>query len=235
MTNRPPAHPRQWRPLIFSLLALVVPFLLFLIVALVIVSIDPTLGNVVLKIFSNYGALAVLAVLQLLALNAVRRRCRWTWADVGFQRFGPRQRELLWQIPLYLAVIYGVGQLTSRGLPAAFFSPEVMKKAALTKGYLLLFLPAITIFCYGFFQNFLRARWGAVVAVLTLPLLDLALSLKQFAPLALAIRLPLALEVFVGALCLTLLQERQRNLWAPLLALFINTLLSMAILLKEHL
>ncbi len=126
-------------------------------------------------------------------------------------------------------------RLIAQWLPAVFFSPEVMKQAARTKSYLLLFLPAITIFCYGFFQNFLRARWGAVVAVLTLPLLDLALSLKQFAPLALAIRLPLALEVFVGALCLTLLQERQRNLWAPLLALFINTLLSMAILLKEHL
>ena len=34
---------------------------------------------------------------------------------------------------------------------------------------------------------------------------------------------------------MTLLQERQRNLWAPLLALFINTLLSLAILLKGHL
>ncbi len=235
MTNQTPADPRQWRPLIFSLLALVGPFLLFLIVALVIASGDPTPRNMVLKIFSNYGALAVLAVLQLLALNAVRSSSGWSWADVGFKRFGPRQRELLWQIPLYLAVIYGVGQLTSRELPAVFFSPEVMKKAALTKRYLLLFLPAITIFCYGFFQNFLRARWGAVVAILTLPLLHFALSLKQFAPLALDIRLPLALEVFIGTLCMTLLQERQRNLWAPLLALFINTLLNMAILLKGHL
>ena len=41
MTNRPPADPRQWRPLIFSLLALVVPFLLFVIVALAIASGDP--------------------------------------------------------------------------------------------------------------------------------------------------------------------------------------------------
>ena len=90
MTNRPPADPRQWRPLIFSLLALVVPFLLFLIVVLVIASGDPTPGNMVLKIFSNYGALAVLAVLQLLALNAVRRSSGWSWADVGFKRFGPR-------------------------------------------------------------------------------------------------------------------------------------------------
>ena len=235
MTNRPPAEPRQWRPVIYSLLALVLPFLLLLIVAVAIAVISPALKDSMEKIITNYWALLALCFLQLLALDSVRRRCRWTWADVGFKRFGPRQRELLWQIPLYLAVIYGVGQLTSRELPAAFFSPEVMKKAALTKGYLLLFLPAITIFCYGFFQNFLRARWGAVVAVLTLPLLDLALSLKQFAPLALDIRLLLALEVFIGALCMTLLQERQRNLWAPLLALFINTLLSMLILLKEHL
>ena len=235
MTNQTPAHPRQWRPLIFSLLALIVPFLLFIIVTVVIASGDPTPGNRVLKIFSNYGALAVLAVLQLLALNAVRRSSGWSWAEVGFRSSSPHQRELLWQIPLYLAINYGIDRLIAQWLPAVFFSPEVMKKAALTKRYLLLFLPAITIFCYGFFQNFLRARWGAVVAILTLPLLHFALSLKQFAPLALDIRLLLALEVFIGTLCMTLLQERQRNLWAPLLALFINTLLNMAILLKGHL
>ena len=223
-----PAEPRQWRPVIYSLLALVLPFLLLLIVAVAIAVISPALKDSMEKIITNYWALLALCFLQLLALDSVRRRCRWTWADVGFKRFGPRQRELLWQIPLYLAVIYGVGQLTSRELPAELTGPEAKKMVVHFMVYVLPFILPLTIFCYGFFQNFLRARWGSAVAVLTLPLLYLAFSLKQYDQLSSADLLISALVVFIGNLCITLLQERQRNLWAPLLAMLANTLLTIA-------
>lgn len=153
-----PADPRQWRPMIYSLLALVLPFLLLLIVAVAIAVINPAHKDEVEKLITNNWTLITLAALQLLALDSVRRRCRWTWADVGFKRFGPRQRELLWQIPLYLAVIYGVGQLTSRWLPAELNGPEAKKMAAYFTLYVLPFILPMVIFCYGFFQNFLRAR-----------------------------------------------------------------------------
>lgn len=65
--------------------------------------------------------------------------------------------------------------------------------------------------------------------MLTLPLLYLAFNLKQYDQLSSAARLTSALVVFIGNLCITLLQERQRNLWAPLLAMLTNNLLTIAL------
>ena len=71
--------------MIYSLLALVLPFLLLLIIAVAVIS--PANKDEVEKTITNNWTLITLAALQLLALDSVRRRCRWTWADVGFNRF----------------------------------------------------------------------------------------------------------------------------------------------------
>ena len=155
---------------------------------------------------------------QLLFLDWARRLCGWRWAEVGFNRFRLRPRELGRHLLIYLLVAIGLAYLFT-GLPAMVSRslPELLH----------LFLLAVAalnmeILMRGFVQGFCRARWRRGPTVLVPALLACApLLLHQLRiwPIWLNLHDVLTLLViFVQSLGLGLLQERYRNLWVPTLA-----------------
>ena len=232
MTPTPqPADPRRWRPLIFSLLAWLLPFFLLNIAIAAVVMRTEKYFNYYEKLMVALGdwrSVLAITVLQLLALDWLRRRSGWRWVDVGFGAFSRRSSELLWQIPVYLGVLLALNQL--------LFSPEEIRMLAPGRLWLLprslpadlIDIPPLLILFCGFVQNFCRARWGSRAAVV-LPITTLWLLLLAFyfssPALPLRILAQLLLPVWVGGLGLALLQERHRTLCVPMLARALNTLL----------
>ena len=159
-----PADPRQWRPVIYSLLAYFLSdFLIGLVPVFMVLAQNPHITPE-----QSPQQLLFVVVAQLFFLDLVRRRCRWTWADVGFNRFSKRQWELLWQIPLYLATLYTLKQLLEWKMRTWFagrIAMQGMEPVDKSPVGLLLALATILpleIMLRGFVQNFVRACWGSL-------------------------------------------------------------------------
>ncbi len=240
MSNLKPADPRQWQPVIYSLLAHYLPSFLISMATLfmVVAQSQQITEEQIQQQLANPWLLLFVVVVQLFFLDLVRRRCRWTWTDVGFNRFSQRQWELLWQIPLYLAAIYTLSQLLEGKMHA--WSPEAsivmqeMEPVYKSPVGLLLALATILpleITLRGFVQNFVRARWGSLAAVLAPPLAIGLVLLLILLNVPANLRPPLVLlwPIFISLAALNLLQERHRNLWVLVLVQAINALITVAI------
>ncbi len=235
-----PADPRQWQPVIYSLLAY---FLSAFLIDMATIFMDAAQNQQISQEqiqqqLTSPQQLLFVVVVQLFFLDLVRRRCRWTWTDVGFNRFSKRQWELLWQIPLYLATIYTLKQLLEGKMRA--WSPEAsivmrgMEPVYKSPVDLLLALATILpleIMLRGFVQNFVRARWGSLAAVLATPLAIGLVLLLTALSMPTNQRPPLVLlwPIFISLAALNLLQERHRNLWVLVLVQVIGVLIAVAI------
>mgnify|MGYP000895823254 CR=1 FL=1 len=140
---------------------------------------------------------------------------------MGFHRLSRRQWELLWQLPLLLALLLGLNQLLGYlelkpVVQLKYLHPQMPPAMlAIAFGGLFLQLLAQEIVFRGFLQNFARARWGRWLAVPLVALLDMILLSALFDLPPFPAYLLMGFAVSCG---LSLMQERQRNLWAPTLA-----------------
>lgn len=157
---------------------------------------------------------------------------------MGFNRFSQRQWELLWQIPLYLAAIYTLSQLlegkvrawsAENRMPMQAVEPVDKSPASLLLAFATI-LP-LEIMLRGFVQNFVRARWGSLAAVLAPPLAICLMLLLILLNVPVDQRPPLVLlwPIFISLAALNLLQERHRNLWVLVLVEAIDVLIAVAI------
>lgn len=236
-----PADPRRWRPLIYSLLAYFLPaFFLNLLAVMVFVWShgEPIDQEQLTRWLGSPLLILLLVVLQLICLDRVRRAFNWSWTDVGFNRFTKRQWELLWQIPLYLATLHTLNQLLEGRLQGWLMRNGGIRVLGPADNSLLGLLQLLAtilpleITLRGFVQNFCRARWGALGAVLvpalTITLLVLLMVLQALPP---GQRPPLVMVtgLLVPLIAINLLQERHRNLWVPALVSAVNGLINLAL------